>query len=134
MGIKIEWDDAEQTRFIYHFDEAWTWDEFFVAKERAKSMLDAVPHKFTVIIDLSATTRLPANSLANSRNALRNGHPNAFLIVLVVPHAVVRTVISTLRDIAPISPRPIELVSTLDEARALAEKRYLTDKTTYVPG
>jgi hypothetical protein len=134
MGINIQWDDDAQTRFRYHFDEHWTWDEFFAAKNQAKPLLDAVGHKFAVIIDLTEVSRLPPDSLAQSRNALRNGHPNAFFIILVVPNPVVRTIIGTLRDIAPITPRTIEIASTLDAARALVNQHLLADKTTPTSG
>jgi hypothetical protein len=134
MGIHIRWDDADQTSFVYHFDEHWTWDEFFAAKEQAKILLDAVSHKFAVIIDLTEVSRLPADSLAKSRHALRSGHPGAVFIVLVVPNAVVRTVIGTLRDIAPITPRLVDIVSTLDEARTQVNQHLLADKHTPSPG
>ncbi|MEO8609149.1 MAG: hypothetical protein ABI690_14765 [Chloroflexota bacterium] len=128
MAIHIQWDNDEQTRFLYHFDAAWVWDEFFAAKDRAKIMMDAVSHKFAVIIDLTEVSRLPADSLARARNALRSGHPGAFFIVLVVPHPVVRTVIGTLRDIAPLSPRSIEIASSLDEARTMVDQHLLAYK------
>jgi hypothetical protein len=134
MGIHIRWDNAEQTSFVYHFDEGWTWDEFFAARDQFRPMLDAAGHKFAVIIDLTEVSRLPADSLTKSRNALRNAHPAVFFIVLVVPHPVVRTVIGTLRDIAPISPRVVGIVPTLDEARALVNQRLLAAKTTHTPG
>src|SRR5689334_23348396 len=120
MGIHISWDDDAQTRFLYQFDADWTRDEFFAAKDQAKTMMDVVPHKFAIIIDLTQVSRLPPDSLARARNALRDGHPGAAFIVTVVADPVFRTVIGTLRDIAPISPRAVEIVSTLDEARLKA--------------
>ena len=41
MGIHISWDDDAQTCFRYHFEEQWTWDEFFAAKDHVKIMMDA---------------------------------------------------------------------------------------------
>jgi hypothetical protein len=134
MGIDIRWDNPDQTRFVYHFEAQWTWDEFFVAKEQAKTLLDVANHKFVVIIDLTEVSRLPADSLAKARYALTNGHPNAFYIVLVVPNAIVRTIIGTLRDIAPITNRTLEFAATLDEARDLADTRLLADNTAHTPG
>ena len=83
-------------------------------------MMDAVPYKFAIILDLTRVSRLPPDSLVRARNALRDGHPGAAFIVTVAADPVFRTVIGTLRDIAPISPRAVEIVSTLDEARAKA--------------
>jgi hypothetical protein len=122
MGINISWDDADQTRFVYQFEASWTRDEFFVAKDRAKTMMDAVPHKFAIILDLTRVSRLPPDSLVRARNALRDGHPNAVFIVTVASDPVFRTDIGTLRDIAPISPRAVEIVPTLDEARLIAHQ------------
>lgn len=64
MGIIIGWDDDAQTRFLYHFEEDWTRDEFFAAKEQAKGMMDAVSHEFAIILDLTQVSRLPPDSLA----------------------------------------------------------------------
>ena len=122
MGIHVSWDDDAQTRFLYHFEQQWTREEFFAARDHAKTMMDAVAHKFAIIIDLTQVSRLPPDSLARARNALRSGHPGAVFIVTVAPDPVVRTVIATLRDIAPISPRVVDIVSTLDEARLLAHQ------------
>lgn len=52
----------------------------------------------------------------------------------MVPNAVVRTVIGTLRDIAPITPRLVEIASTLDEARTQVNQHLLADKHIPSPG
>jgi hypothetical protein len=123
MGIHIAWDNDEHTIFRYTFESRWTWDQFFAAKDQARPLLDACPHPFAVVIDISPVTRLPANSLANSRKALRSGHPRAAMIILVTPSPVLRTMVRALRDVAPISPRAVDVVATLDEARALVRER-----------
>jgi hypothetical protein len=133
MGINIAWDNDARTIFRYDFEPEWTWDEFFAAKEQAKPLLDAAPHQFAVLINATQMSHLPPDSLANARHALRSGHPNAFLIVLVIQNAVVRATVITLRDIAPLAPRTIEITATLDDARALVRERLLTHKTTPNP-
>ena len=65
---------------------------------------------------------------------IRSGHPGAALIVTVAADPVYRTVIGTLCDIAPISPRIVDIVSSLEDARALVQERLLVDKTTHASG
>jgi hypothetical protein len=130
MGIQCGWDNDEHTVFRYSFDKKWSWEDFFAAKEKAWPELDATPHKFAILIDATLVSQLPPNALANARNALRSGHPRASVVVLVVRNPVVRSVIGTLRNVAPLSPRRVDIVATLDEARALIAERLLADPST----
>jgi len=123
MGVEVTWDNDGQTIFRYSLDERWTWEEFFAAKKQANALMEAISRKFGVIIAAPHMSLLPLNTLSNARNALRTAHPNAVMIVMVVTQPFVRTVISTLRDMARVTPIPIEIASTLDEAREILHKR-----------
>ena len=117
MGVQVSWGNDDKTIVHYHFDNNWTWDEFFPAKAQAYAMIEAVNHKVGVILETQHDGVIPPNLLINGRNALRNKHPNATIIVIVVTRPFIRTMIGTVRAFSPLSQVHLELAFTLDEAR-----------------
>jgi len=91
MGIQVVWDDDAKRMIRYNFDERWSWDEFFAAREGAIRLIDTVSHKIGVIMDLPPNIEVPPNVLTNVRSALRTKHPNTVVIVFVITTPLLRT-------------------------------------------
>lgn len=123
MGITVNWDNPAKTILRYDFDERWSWEEFFVAKKQAYTMIGTVSHKVGVIMNAPPNVTMPPNMLTHSLSALRNKHPNTLVLVFVLTRPFMRAMISTLGKISRLAASSIELATTLDEARALADKR-----------
>jgi hypothetical protein len=119
MAVQFGWDNEQKTIFCYTYQTGWTWEDFFAARKQAYVLMDAVSHKFGLILDASHVTRLPPNTLANARNSLRTSHRNVIIIVMVVTHPFVRALVNTLQDVALIAPLSIEMAVSMDEARTI---------------
>src|SRR6185503_16734913 len=83
MPITVEWDNPEQTIVCYHFEEHWTWDEFFEARKQAQSIIAGVPHNVGVIMNTPTNIVLPSNVLTHSLTSLRHMSPNAVVVVFI---------------------------------------------------
>src|SRR5437868_2152447 len=99
MTVRFVWDNETQTIFRYILDVGWTWEDFFAAKKQANVIMDTINHKFGVILHLPSENVIPADVIANTRNGLRNKHPNTAVIVVVSVRPIVRTMIGTMRSI-----------------------------------
>ncbi len=123
MGIKVQWDDAAKRTIRYDFDERWTWEDFFVAKKQAYEMIDHSARKVAVIMAAPANVALPPNMITHGLSALRNKHPNTVIVVFVITKPFLRAMLTTMSKVSRLAESSTTVVSTLEEARALAVKR-----------
>jgi hypothetical protein len=133
MGITIAWEDNTQQVMRYSLDEHWTWEEFFIAKKQANEMMDAVSHKFGVIVDVSPKATFRPDILPNLRKALSSAHPNTLFVVLVTPHPYTYTMLRQAFSSLRFSTMPVEIVPNLEEghhimAQRLREQAHLREK------
>jgi hypothetical protein len=123
MGITTAWEDDTKRVMRYSLDEHWSWEEFFVAKKQANEMMDAVSHKFGVMVDVSGNATFRSNILPNLRKALTSTHPNAFCVVIVAPRPYTYTMLRQSFSSLRFSAVPVEIVSNLEEGqRAMANR------------
>jgi hypothetical protein len=123
MTVQLVWEDVNKRVLRFDLDATWTWDEFFVAKTQSYDLINTVPHKVGVIINIASRTALKPNLLLNTRKALVDKHPNTFVVVVVVTDALARTAIGLLYDSIRFSSMRVEIADSLDEARRIIEKR-----------
>ena len=123
MAIRVMWDDAARRIVRYDFDEQWTWEDFFAAKKQAYTMIDSVAQNIAVIMLAPHNVSLPPNMLTHGLSALRNKHPNTILVVFVITKPFLRAMLTTMSKISRLAESSTIVVSTLEEARALAAKR-----------
>lgn len=123
MGIRVQWDDAAQKIIRFDFDEQWTWEDFFAAKKQSYNLIDEVARKVAVIMVAPPNMVLPPNMLTHGLSALRNKHRNTYLVVFVLNNSFLRTMLSTMAKVSRLAESSTSVVSSLDEARALAAKR-----------
>lgn len=123
MTVQLVWEDEHERVLRFDMDATWTWDEFFAAKTESYDLINSVPHKVGVIINIASRTALKPNLLQNTRKALSDKHPNTFVVVVVVTDELARTAIGLLYDTIRFSAMRIEFAASLDKARALIEQR-----------
>ena len=85
-------------------------------------MMDALQHKFGVILHLPDENVIPQDVLANARKGLLSKHPKLLVIVIVSGRSFIRTMIETLRGLSPVINIGLEAKPTLDEAYALIQE------------
>jgi hypothetical protein len=123
MGIRVQWDDLSKRMIRFDFDEQWTWEDFFVAKKESYNLIDSVGRKVAVIMVAPHNMSLPPNMLTHGLSALRNKHANTHVVIFVMTNSFLRAMITTMTKVSRLAQSSTSVVSTLDEARALAAKR-----------
>jgi hypothetical protein len=123
MTVQIAWEDDSKRVMRFDLDENWTWDEFFAAKNESYDLINSVPHKVGVIVNISSRTALKPNLLSNTRKALSDKHPNTFVVVIVVANSFTRTTIGLLYNSIRFSSMRVEIAASLDEAHLIIEQR-----------
>jgi hypothetical protein len=123
MAINVEWDNPEKTILCYYFDQRWSWDEFFEARNQALSMIDTVTHKVGVIMNTPPNIVVPSNVLTHSLSSLRHTHPNTVIIVFIAGKPFLNMVISMMTKVSHKTNDYMAMADNMDEARVLIAKR-----------
>jgi hypothetical protein len=123
MTVQIAWEDDSKRVLRFDLDENWTWDEFFAAKNESYDLINSVPHKVGVIVNISSRTALKPKLLSNTRKALSDKHPNTFVVVIVVANSFTRTTIGLLYNSIRFSSMRVEIAASLDEAHVIIDQR-----------
>lgn len=125
MGIEVEWDNAEQTILRYHFDQVWTWNDFFAAVRTAKSLIDAAPaQRVGVIMDgKSRHMQFPPNMLTHFKNAMRNRHKKTEIVAVVIDNAFLRVIVNSLIVLTGANKGTLQITDDLQHARDIIQQR-----------
>jgi hypothetical protein len=122
MGVKAVWDNEQHTIVRYDLSGRWTWDEFFIAYEDAKAMLNATPHAVHFILnptDAASRSHLPPGIVSHIGNIGRARLPNAGITVAIGSSNFVKSLVNTAARLYPRIRKTYQFVETLDDARAL---------------
>ena len=123
MAINVEWDNPEKTIICYHFEERWTWEEFFEARRHAQSIISGVTHNVGVIMNTPPNIVLPSNLLTHSLTSLRHRHPNTVIIVFIAGKSFLNMMISLMTKMSHLASDSMVMAANMDEARAIIAKR-----------
>lgn len=123
MAINVEWDNPEKTIVCYHFDEHWTWEEFFAARNYAQEIIGGVAHNVGVIMDTPPNIVLPSNLLTHSLTSLRHVSPNTVIIVFIAGKSFLNMMISLMTKMSHMASDSMVMAADMDEARVIVSKR-----------
>jgi hypothetical protein len=130
MAIKVVWDNPQHTIVRYIYDEKWTWDEFFQAREEAVALIDTVDYKVGVIMDAPPNVQLPPNILMHAKNVLQGRHENTVIVAFVATRPFLRAMFKALVQITRGRESTIVLCANVDEAREVIRDRLQADRDT----
>ena len=119
MGIHVEWDNPTHTTIRQVFEQHWTWDDFYGAKQRVDAMIDAVHQPVGLILDMPANVVMPANALSHGKQYIDTEHPHLCLIVIVSTNQLLQTLYNLFGKVYPIATHHLRMVANLDAAREI---------------
>lgn len=119
MPIHVSWDNPDKTILCYRYEDAWTWEEVYAALTNAYEWVDGVDYTVDVIIDLRASSALPAPILTNAFNVNKRQHPRIGLTVAVGANHFAQLMADLFKRLIPDYARRYVLVATLEEAYVL---------------
>ncbi|MBC6936149.1 MAG: hypothetical protein DWB42_09945 [Chloroflexi bacterium] len=86
MPVIVEWDDPPQNSIIrMTLYGAWGWEDVRGAVKEANQRLDSADAPVDFIIHLQDSALVPPNFKANVGGFVRDIHPKAGLVVMVLP-------------------------------------------------
>ncbi len=77
MGIRVDWDSQDKAIIKYIFEGYWTWPHMHEAVRQVYALMATVNYTVDVIVDLTESSFVPSEAIANARQ----------LAVSVKPHA-----------------------------------------------
>lgn len=122
MAVTVTW--ADEARTIIHINIAnpWTWHELLNAAHETRGMIATIGHEVAVIYDYTDTATIPpGDPILQVPKLAAARHPQETLTVAVdVDTALGQAAVNVYSNVY----HHVQLVATLDEARALiAAKR-----------
>jgi hypothetical protein len=123
MNVEVVWDNEEKTIIRYVFEPQWTWDQFYAAREIAREMFAAVPHKVGVIMDTPQDMLIPAKILVRGRKALKDRPEQVAFVTFVIGNTIARTVVNSIIRIAGEAGKNTYIAASIEAARAVILKK-----------
>ena len=130
MGIKLTWDNDEQTVLLCALDRDWTWDEMDATLREVKRITDSADREVAAIIDLSKGAHLPGsifspNTINQAKKMLKMGETEGKRapVVVVGASSLIKTVYNTVRRLDSEGLSNVSFADTLDEARTALRHR-----------
>ena len=125
MGITVVWDNPEQTILRYIYNGQWNLDNFYIALQESRDMMDTVNHRVGLIIDVQNSKLVPNGVLSHGKNVALRKHPNQGLSVIVGASGFVRTLFDVYKKVyrSSFDESGYAFTATLDDARNLLFKQ-----------
>ena len=130
MGIHAQWDNEAKTAIHAAADGEWDWDDASAVTMQINEMIECVDHRVDLIIgdETKRRDKIPPNAVTHWRDAYRNLHPKAGLIIIIGVDPFVKTLLNVVIKLTR-SDHRIRMVDTFAEARALVNQRQLVSKS-----
>jgi hypothetical protein len=120
MSIKVEWDNDEKSVMRYTVEGAWTWDEFYEARDQASGLIEESPYaSIGAIIDFRAGNFMPRNALSHFHQVSRTSNPRSGLAVMVGASGFVTALFHLMSRVYGSVEDKMRLAEDMDEARAI---------------
>lgn len=122
VGLTLQWYNDEKTIIYQSNDGDWTWDEFHAQQVLVNQMIESIHHRVDIIMDTlpNKTGKIPPNAALHFRNAIRNRHPNAGLLIIVGVHPLIQVMVNVVRAVT--RSNTIAIAISMERALALIER------------
>lgn len=117
--MTTEWDNDDKTVLRVTYHPGWSWNDLEENMTVEQDMLDSVPHRVDVIIDVRGT-RLPPGAIRRLPKIAQSPpytHPNSGAVLMVGSPVFLKEVIGVYKRVYGQAAK-LTMVQTLDEARA----------------
>ncbi len=133
MSVTVQWDNDAKTVLRYEVAGRWTWDEFYVAYDQGKSMMEAVPHTVHFIMvpmDFLTRNYLPPGALTHISSIYRRAAPNSGMTINVGGGGFARAMLNVLGRVSPKIAQKFAFADSLEEARTILAKAVVDNAQT----
>ena len=126
MPIHISWKDEEKTILFIQFLDEWTWDDYKLALEDARLMVENIDHHFVQLIDMRqskvvSTTSASPHILQGRRKTFSE---HVGITVILGAETKIKVILDAFeKNLGKAYPKRY-LVETMDEAMAVLEEHF----------
>ncbi|MFN8374861.1 MAG: hypothetical protein U0694_18520 [Anaerolineae bacterium] len=83
MSILTNWYNDEKTILYHTYEATWTWNDLYVAVDKAYALLESVDHTVDIIIDMRLSRIIPSNVFNHGKYTLVKTHPRRGYMIIV---------------------------------------------------
>lgn len=117
MPVEIFWENEAQRIIRYNIVHNWTWDDIYTCMKKADVMCQNVmPDRVDLVIDMSKSSGVPANTLAHIRRISDMQQPNAGINVIITHSNFLHVLHRASATIYPPITKYFQLAASIDEA------------------
>ena len=127
MSAQVSWEDDEHTIMRVIYTEPWRSQDIYDALEEITRMLDSVPHKVAIIVDVRSIKSIPRGILKALYRIVSTERPNEEMYYIVGANSVVRAIYGAAKTIYPAIGKLVTFASSLEEAHAWIEEHRSND-------
>lgn len=131
MAIETYWYNKKRHILLFRHRGNWTWKDFYKAYDQAHLMMYDSPEPVIIIEDLSAVKSFPRDTYAQMLPLVKNPHLNTRFVLIVTGNPVMQAVYQSLRRISRRFGSMSAVVSTVEEALAIANDMAAKKLPTY---
>ncbi|MEO8607991.1 MAG: hypothetical protein ABI690_08925 [Chloroflexota bacterium] len=121
--ITVAWfDDTKNAILCTYNQEGWTWDDFYLALQQQKALIETVDHpKVHIIVDVRKSTWLPKGGslLTGLKKTTHDHHPRQGEIIIVGARGMVASIASTISNLMTSSRMEMHFAAKMEEVPAL---------------
>ncbi|RMG82404.1 MAG: hypothetical protein D6712_14690 [Chloroflexi bacterium] len=122
MGAQVSWEDDEHTIMRVVYTEPWRTQDIYDALEEITRMLDSVPHKVAIIVDVRSIKSIPRGVLKALYRVVSTDRPNEEMYYIVGANSVVRAIYNAAKTIYPAIGKLVTFASSIEEVPILIEE------------
>lgn len=123
MPAEVIWDNPEKNILRQIYIDPWTADDWINITYASNKMMDTVDYPVDIIIDGSQVKRIPAKILHAIGKTSLMIHPRQRYSVAIASSTFAHNMFELVKKIRPKAVEHTELVSTLNEAYAILDKK-----------
>jgi len=121
MNAKVNWVNPEKTVLHFEYSVGWSWEDAFMAVQQSMQMMDAIDYPIATIVDLTASSKLPADPMNALGKIVENRatHPNdSGITIFLNAEVLTKAMLDYIQLGNPEAAQFVEFVhaKTLDEA------------------
>lgn len=121
--ITVSWFDENKTAILCTYNgDGWTWEDFFVALEQQKALIESVDHpQVDIVVDVRNSSWLPKGGslLTGMKKMSSEHHPRQGQTIVVGARGMVASIASTVSKLMRTSRMEMRFASTMEEAQVM---------------
>ena len=119
--ITLDWGDANESILVWTFSDNWTAEDFYLAIEKAETILGPKEKPVHIIVDAQQGFKPPKNLIALSKVGLKRGPTPVKLVVVIAKSRFLQNIYGIVAKMYPGSLK-VHFVNNANEAYQLIEE------------